>query len=263
MHQKHLFHLVAPSPYPLGAALSTLALTLSLVLVMHDYENALMPFFLSICSLILIASMWWESVIYEAIYEGAHTSIVQTGLKLGFILFIVSEVMFFFAFFWAFFHSSLAPAIEIGAIWPPYFIQPFNPFSIPLQNTLILLLSGATITVVHYSIIVSSARDINYGFLYTIYLACWFLLLQAYEYIEAPFTISDGIYGSTFFMATGFHGLHVMIGTIFILVCYIRYHLNHFTIEHHVGFESAVWYWHFVDVVWLFLYISIYYWGSR
>jgi len=168
--------------------------------------------------------------------------------------------MFFFAFFWAFFHSSLAPSVEIGSIWPPLGIEPFNPWGIPLLNTCILLLSGVTITYTHHALCLGNARYLIDGFLFTILLAICFTFFQAYEYLNAPFNISDSVYGSTFYMATGFHGLHVIIGTLFICVCFARY--THFTREHHVGFEAAAWYWHFVDVVWLFLFISIYWWGS-
>ncbi|HEY4874958.1 MAG TPA: cytochrome c oxidase subunit 3, partial [Puia sp.] len=207
-------------------------------------------------------SIWWRDVIREATFEGMHTRIVQRGLRLGFVLFIVSEVMFFFAFFWAFFHSSLAPTIQIGSIWPPAGIEVFNPFGIPFYNTYILLLSGVTITITHHAMINGDARIAKLNFLKTIFLACMFTSLQVFEYLEAPFTIADGIYGSTFYMATGFHGMHVIIGTIFIAVCFVRLIFSHFTKQHHIGFEAATWYWHFVDVVWLFLFVSIYWWGS-
>jgi cytochrome c oxidase subunit 3 len=189
-----------------------------------------------------------------------HTKAVQRGLKMGVVLFIVSEVMFFFAFFWAYFHSSLAPAIEIGSIWPPVGITVFSPWGVPLLNTLILLLSGVTITYAHHALTLGNRFYLVDGLAFTILLAVIFTFLQAFEYRTAPFNISDGIYGSTFFMATGFHGFHVIIGTTFIVVCLMRVH--HFTKQHHVGFEAAAWYWHFVDVVWLFLFVSIYFWGS-
>ncbi len=176
------------------------------------------------------------------------------------VLFIVSEIMFFFAFFWAYFHSSLVPTIEIGSIWPPAGIEVFNPWGVPLLNTFLLLLSGLTITYAHHALLLGYYFYVKDGLLMTVFLAILFTLFQGYEYFEAPFSIADGIYGSTFFMATGFHGFHVIIGTTFIVVCLFRIH--HFTREHHVGFEAAAWYWHFVDVVWLFLFVSIYWWGS-
>jgi len=242
------------------AAVAALAVTVGGVLYMHSYAFGGYILFFGVIYLITIVTFWWRDVIREATFEGMHTSKVQRGLKMGMILFIVSEIMFFFAFFWAYFHSSLAPAIEIGSIWPPVGISVFNPWGVPLVNTFILLLSGVTITYAHHAIISSDKELAKDGFAFTILLAVLFTLFQAYEYVEAPFNISDGIYGSTFFMATGFHGLHVIIGTTFILVCFLR--LNHFTTTHHVGFEAAAWYWHFVDVVWLFLFVSIYWWGS-
>jgi len=178
------------------------------------------------------------------------------------ILFIASEVMFFLAFFWAFFHSSLAPTVEIGAVWPPKGIQVLNPWEIPFLNTLILLSSGAAVTWAHHAILAGYRKQAIYSLCVTILLAILFTAFQGYEYLSAPFTISSGIYGSTFYMATGFHGAHVLIGTTFLTVCLIREIHFHFTKNHHFGFEAAAWYWHFVDIVWLFLFVSIYYWGS-
>ena len=187
---------------------------------------------------------------------------VQNGLRYGMILFIVSEIMFFAAFFWAFFHSSLAPTVEIGAIWPPKGIEVLNPWDIPFLNTVILLSSGASVTWAHHAILAGNRKQAITGLFLTVLLATIFTGFQAYEYLEAPFTISDGIYGSTFYMATGFHGFHVIIGTLFLSVCLIRLIKHHFTPGHHFGFEAAAWYWHFVDVVWLFLFVCIYYWGG-
>jgi len=167
---------------------------------------------------------------------------------------------FFFLslFFWAFFHRSLSPAIEIGTLWPPQNISPFNPFQVPLLNTAILLSSGVTVTWAHHGLIENNYSQITQGLFFTVLLGIYFTILQAYEYVEASFTISDCVYGSTFFIATGFHGLHVLIGTTFLLVCLFRHLNNHFSGRHHFGFEAAAWYWHFVDVVWLFLYVTIY-----
>lgn len=170
--------------------------------------------------------------------------------------------MFFFAFFWAFFAASIAPTIEIGNIWPPKGIDAFNPFEVPLVNTLILLCSGTTITYSHHAITAGNKSEAVFGLLLTIILAVVFTALQAFEYVTANFCISDGIFGSTFFLATGFHGFHVFIGTVFLAVCLVRMVLNHFTTEHHFGFEAAAFYWHFVDVVWLFLYVAVYFWGG-
>ena len=179
---------------------------------------------------------------------------------MGIILFIVSEILFFFSFFWAYFHSSLSPAIEIGQSWPPLGIIPFNPFDIPLLNTIILVSSGLTVTWSHHAILNNNYKERTIRLLITILLGIYFSALQLIEYIEAPFTISDSVYGSRFFVATGFHGLHVIIGTIFLFFTFYRINLLHFSSIHHFGFEAAAWYWHFVDVVWLFLYVSIYWW---
>lgn len=258
---KHNFHMVDPSPWPLVASFSAFALTSGGVLYFHNFAQG--GFLLSLGFILVIYSMfvWWRDVIREA-QIGYHTKVVQIGLRYGMLLFIVSEVMFFLAFFWAYFHSSLAPAIEIGSIWPPKGIEVFNPWDIPLVNTLILLLSGATITWAHYAMLNKNMSEVFIALLYTIVLAFIFTGFQAYEYVKAPFSIADGIYGSTFFMATGFHGFHVIIGTTFLTVCLYRVFQYHFTAKEHFGFEAAAWYWHFVDVVWLFLFITIYWWGS-
>jgi cytochrome c oxidase subunit 3 len=178
------------------------------------------------------------------------------------ILFIVSEIMFFFAFFWAFFHSSITPTYNIGGVWPPTAITTLNTFTVPLTNTFFLLTSGATVTWAHHAILARSKKHTLIALIFTIILAILFTTLQCLEYINAPFNISDGVFGSCFYMATGFHGFHVFIGTIALFISFIRTILNHFTYNHHFGFESAIWYWHFVDVVWLFLFISVYWWGS-
>merc|ERR1712183_592995 len=206
--------------------------------------------------------MWWRDVVREATFEEQRTFSVQRGLRLGMVLFIVSEVMFFFAFFWAFFHSSLVPTFAIGGVWPPIGIESINPIGIPLTNTFLLLSSGATVTWAHHSITSRYKKQAIISLLLTIGLAVVFTMLQVLEYCEAPFTLSDSVFGSCFYMATGFHGFHVFIGTIFLFIALVRLVLNHFTSTHHLGFESAAWYWHFVDVVWLFLFISIYWWGG-
>ena len=226
------------------------------------YKNSEILLLMGFILIIITMIIWWRDVIREATFEGHHTKVVQTGLRYGMILFIVSEIMFFFAFFWAFFHSSLAPTIEIGSIWPPQAIHPFNPWEVPLLNTIILLTSGATVTWAHHAITTGIRYEAIYGLILTVLLALIFTALQVFEYLEASFNIADGIYGSTFFMATGFHGFHVIIGTLFLAVCLFRLIKYHFTTTHHFGFEAAAWYWHFVDVVWLFLFVSIYWWGT-
>lgn len=261
-NQQHPYHIVDMSPWPLMASLSAFLTTTGAVMYMHFFENGDFVLKLGLGMAVYVATMWWWDIVYEATYEGKHTKIVQRGLRLGVVLFIVSEVMFFFSFFWAFFHSSLAPAIQLGSIWPPSGIVVFDPKAVPLLNTFILLLSGVTITYTHHYLVARHVDHVEEGFLATLILAISFTLLQLMEYMQSDFTIADSVYGSTFFMATGFHGLHVIIGTTFIAVCFGRFLFSHFTNEHHLGFEAAAWYWHFVDVVWLFLYVVIYWWGS-
>ena len=260
--QKHPYHLVDPSPWPLVSAISRLVTATGAAMFMHSFQNGDKILFLGIFMIVSSMFVWWRDVIREATFNGYHTRTVQYGLRFGMILFIVSEVMFSFAFFWAFFHSSLSPAIEIGSIWPPTSINPFDPWGVPLLNTVILLSSGATVTWAHHEILAGRKEAAKMGLFLTLILAVAFTALQAYEYVEASFTISDGVYGSTFFMATGFHGFHVIIGTIFLTVCLFRLVKNHFTKLHHFGFEAAAWYWHFVDVVWLFPFFTIYWWGN-
>jgi cytochrome c oxidase subunit 3 len=261
-NQKHSFHLVNPSPWPIIAAFSAFMLTFGSALYMHGYSNGNFLWRFGLLMILFMMFTWWQDVIREATFEGQHTKSVQMGLRIGMLLFIVSEVMFFFAFFWAFFHSSLNPTYAIGGVWPPAFFTVLNPWKIPLLNTIILLSSGASITWCHHAIVYGDKEDASYALLTTIGLAVFFTGFQVLEYVTASFTISDGIYGSTFYMTTGFHGFHVFIGTCFLIVCFFRLYLNHFTREHHFGFEAAAWYWHFVDVVWLFLFVTIYWWGS-
>lgn len=260
----HGFHLVDISPWPFVTSMSAFTLMTGSVMYFHSIKNGFFVMIFGLILVILTMSVWWRDVVREATFEGHHTKAVQKGLRLGMILFIISEIMFFFAFFWAFFHSSLAPTVEIGSIWPPEAIYAFNPWEVPLLNTIILLTSGATVTWAHHALTAGKEmrKEAILGLLFTIILAIVFTALQMYEYNVSAFNISDGIYGSTFFMATGFHGFHVLIGTIFLAVCLVRLVKHHFTATHHFGFEAAAWYWHFVDVVWLFLYVSIYWWGT-
>ena len=193
---------------------------------------------------------------------GLHTKVVQRGLRIGMIWFIISEVCFFISFFWAFYHSALVPTIEVGSIWPPVGIQALNAFEVPLLNTAILLASGASVTWSHHAMISGDRKETILGLIITVVLGIAFTGLQGMEYYEAPFTIADSVYGSTFYVATGFHGLHVIIGTVFLLVSLIRIINHELTKHHHNGYEASIWYWHFVDCVWLFLYVSIYWWGG-
>nr|AZH81049.1 cytochrome c oxidase subunit III [Caridina novaecaledoniae] len=257
---KHTYHLVDMSPWPLTGSISAMMITTGLVKWFHQFNMDLL--LLGLLATILTMLQWWRDITREGTYQGLHTMRVVTGLQWGMILFITSEVLFFFSFFWAFFHSSLSPTVELGSCWPPAGIEAFNPFQIPLLNTAILLASGATVTWSHHAIMESNLSQALQGLTLTVILGVYFTGLQAMEYYEAPFTIADSAYGSTFFVATGFHGLHVIIGSTFLMVCLYRMYMCHFSSKHHFGFEAAAWYWHFVDVVWLFLYISIYWWGG-
>nr|YP_003495084.1 cytochrome c oxidase subunit III [Hypoderma lineatum]ADD21032.1 cytochrome oxidase subunit 3 [Hypoderma lineatum] len=258
-HSNHPFHLVDYSPWPLTASIGAMTTVMGLVKWFHQYNLSL--FLLGNLITIMTIYQWWRDVSRESTFQGLHTEPVTTGLRWGMILFIMSEILFFISFFWAFFHMSLSPSIELGTMWPPMGITPFNPFQIPLLNTVILLTSGITVTWAHHSLMESNHSQATQGLFFTVLLGIYFTILQAYEYNEAPFSIADSVYGSTFFMATGFHGIHVLIGTSFLLICLLRLLNNHFSKTHHFGFEAAAWYWHFVDIVWLFLYVSIYWWG--
>lgn len=254
------FHLVEFSPWPLTGSIGALTLTLGLTAWFHGKGIAGIIIGLIIIALTIL--QWWRDVVREATFQGHHTTQVINGLRWGIILFIASEVLFFFAFFWAFFHRRLAPTPELGCIWPPTGIHALNPFSVPLLNTAVLLASGVTITWSHHSLIEGKKREAAQALALTVILGVYFTFLQAGEYWEAPFTLADRVYGSTFFVATGFHGLHVLIGSSFLAVCLFRIIRIHFSPNRHFGFEAAAWYWHFVDVVWIFLYLCIYWWGS-
>nr|YP_010266085.1 cytochrome c oxidase subunit III [Messor structor]UHY95046.1 cytochrome c oxidase subunit III [Messor structor] len=258
-NQNHPFHLVSVSPWPIIISVSLFNNFLSMISWFHDYNYLMMM--MTLPSTFICMYLWWRDVTRESTYQGWHTNKVFSGMRLGMILFIISEILFFFSFFWAYFHSSLAPNMEIGQLWPPLGIKPFNPFDIPLMNTIILISSGLTVTWSHHSMLNMNLYESKKSLLITIMLGIYFTLLQIIEYIEAPFTIADSIYGSSFFIATGFHGLHVIIGTLFLSFTLLRMNIQHFSSKHHFGFEAAAWYWHFVDVVWLFLYISIYWWS--
>jgi cytochrome c oxidase subunit 3 len=260
---RHPFHLVDPSPWPIIASFGTLFTTVGAVMTMHSYQNGSTLFFLGIFMILFVMAVWWRDVVREATFEGRHTSAVQKGLRIGMVLFIVSEAMFFFAFFWAFFHSSLNPTPEIGGVWPPVGIECLDPWGVPFLNTIVLLTSGATVTWAHHAIVAGSRKESLISLFITILFAIFFTILQGFEYIEAPFTISDGVYGSVFFLITGFHGFHVFIGTCFLAVCLGRHYCYHFTRQHHFGFEAASWYWHFVDVIWLLVFVVIYWWGGN
>jgi cytochrome c oxidase subunit 3 len=266
----HPYHLVDPSPWPLLGSLAGGLFATGMVFYMHDlpifgHKFGLVNILPGVLLILLTMLMWWRDVVKEAEVQKAHTKVVQIGLRYGMALFIASEVMFFVAFFWAFFDASLFPKEATGGVWPPIGpvkITPLDPFAIPLLNTLILLTSGCTVTWAHHALKQGDRNGLIQGLAITVVLGITFTCFQAFEYAHAPFGFKDGIYTSTFFMATGFHGFHVLVGTLFLLVCLIRAIKGHFTPDHHFGFEAAAWYWHFVDVVWLFLFSFVYIWGS-
>uniref|UniRef100_UPI0030FE1CA5 cytochrome c oxidase subunit 3 n=1 Tax=Amblyomma breviscutatum TaxID=3134081 RepID=UPI0030FE1CA5 len=254
----HPFHLVEKSPWPLSSSISAFSLTLGFVNY-FSYKNSILIYF-SMLILFLSSYQWWRDISREASFQGFHTFFVLSGLKLGMILFILSEVFFFISFFWAFFHSSLSPNVEIGSCWPPKGVVPFNPFEVPLLNSTILISSGISVTWSHHAIVNGNYKSSLFSLGMTIFLGILFTLFQAFEYFQAQFSITDGIFGSTFFLTTGFHGLHVIIGTTFLMVTFFRVKSNYISINHFFGFEAAAWYWHFVDIVWLFLFTFMYWW---
>lgn len=282
----HEYHLVEPSRWPFVGSLSAFIMAIGAIFWMHGYGwwqtgegitfgaqpadaslafGTAWIFFVGLFGVLFTMYGWWSDVVREA-NQGDHTTVVGIGLRYGMILFIASEVMFFVAWFWAYFNAALFPNEAIGGVWPPEGIETFDPFHLPLLNTLILLLSGTTVTWAHHALIEGDRDGLKQGLWLTVLLGAFFSCVQAYEYSHAAFAFSNAeggnIYSSTFFMATGFHGFHVLVGTIFLAVCLFRAYRGHFTPKQHFGFEAAAWYWHFVDVVWLFLFIFIYVLGQ-
>jgi cytochrome c oxidase subunit III len=257
--QKHPYHLVEPSPWPFVGAGSGFVLAAGGALYMHDKPFGGLMTIIGLGLVLMTMFFWWRDVLREAHYQGHHTPVVQIGARYGMMLFIASEVMFFLAFFWAYFDFALYP--RTGE-WPPEGIETFDPFDLPLLNTLILLLSGTTVTWAHAALLDNDRKNLLLGLGLTVLLGISFTALQAIEYSHAAFGFTEGVYPSTFYMATGFHGFHVIVGTIFLIVCWFRAYAGHFTPQQHFGFEAAAWYWHFVDVVWLFLFVCIYWWGA-
>jgi cytochrome c oxidase subunit 3 len=270
-HAKHHdYHLVDPSPWPLIGSLSAFVMAVGAVMTMKGLGPGIGPYVLGAGILGVLYTMlsWWSDVVREATYDGHHTRVVQIHHRYGMIMFIASEVMFFVAWFWAYFDAALYAndpmqysRTELLGTWPPKGIETFDPWHLPLLNTLILLTSGTTVTWAHHALLHNDRQGLKIALWLTVILGAIFTACQAYEYSHAAFGFSGHIYGATFFMATGFHGAHVIIGTIFLAVCLLRVYRGHFTPQQHLGFEFAAWYWHFVDVVWLFLFAAIYVWG--
>lgn len=268
----HPYHMVRPNIWPIISAFAGGLFTVMMLMYFPAYREALqaggtdLPFpwgpLLGVAAIMVCMFFWWKDVIYESVVEKAHTKIAEIGLRFGMALFISSEVMFFVAFFWAFFSAAFFPTEAIGYQWPPANIHVIEPFGLPFLMTMILLLSGCTVTWAHHAVLEGKIDQMVKALGLTVMLGFAFLCFQIYEYAHAHFGFTDGIYPSTFFMATGFHGFHVFVGTVFLFVCWRRAKKGHFTADRHFGFEAAAWYWHFVDVVWLFLFIAVYWWGN-
>lgn len=247
-------------PWPILISFNSFNIIISNIIIINFKIN-----YFSITNLIiilLIATLWWRDIIRERTFQGNHNFYIINLIKLRIILFIISEIFLFVSFFWNFLHNSLAPSIELGLNWPPKNIQFFNPLLIPILNTIILLASRFTITLSHFYLINNNKTKTLIFLNLTIILSIYFLFLQIIEYNEATFTFSDSIFGSSFYIATGFHGLHVIIGTLFLSLNLLRIIKLHFSFIHHIRFELAAWYWHFIDIIWLFLYITFYWWNN-
>ena len=262
--KNHEYHVLPPSIWPFVAAVSAFVMLFGAVLWMHD--NGPWLFLAGFAGVLYVMFEWWKDVIVES-HSGDHTPVVTLGLRYGFILFVISEIMFFAAWFWSFFKHAMYPMYTyVGTEYLEPVIYAVNAFDLPLINTLVLLLSGCAVTWAHHELVHGGSRkNVEYGLLLGVLLGIAFTLLQGYEYIylisQRGYDFAGDVFYANFFMATGFHGAHVIIGTIFLAVCYFRVRAGHFTAERHVGFEAAAWYWHFVDVVWLFLFFAVYIWG--
>ncbi|MFZ4540591.1 MAG: cytochrome c oxidase subunit 3 [Rickettsiales bacterium] len=264
-HVTHPYHLVNPSKWPILTAFSILIFVVGGAFALHKSPIGLPIVFAGFSAIVACCFFWWRDVIREGIHDKAHTEKVRMGLRFGMALFITSEVMFFVAFFWAYFGAAFFPKLPLeevwgiaAGVWPPANIKPFDAFDLPLMNTLILLLSGTTVTWAHAALLNNNMKDVIRALSITVALGVMFSLCQAFEYSHAAFGLTDGKYAATFFLATGFHGLHVMIGTAFLAVMLVRAKRGTLDPKQHLGFEFAAWYWHFVDVVWLFLFVGIY-----
>nr|AGS17919.1 cytochrome c oxidase subunit III [Anodonta anatina]AGS17933.1 cytochrome c oxidase subunit III [Anodonta anatina] len=253
------FHLVEKSPWPFLCSISVVCVAVGLVEWMSGGSLHLLVF--SWLLLVMVLCQWLRDVVRES-DQGWHTSYVASNIRFGMVLFILSEFFFFFSFFWAFFSCSLVPDVEVGGVWPPVGIMPLNVFSIPLLGSAVLLGSGVTATWCHHAVMSGNREEAIYGLVMTIFLGFYFTFLQVLEYTGCTFTIADSVYGSLFYVMTGFHGVHVIVGSVMLLVGLFRLVNHGFSSVRHLGLEVSIWYWHFVDVVWIFLYLCVYWWGG-
>lgn len=260
--QLHPFHLVDPSPWPITTAFSIMNVAITLALTAHGYIGTFYILYLCIITLMYSMTLWFKDIVAESTLLGFHSFLVKKGLNQGFMLFVISEILIFASLFWAFFHSSMNPSIEIGMSWPPVGILSVDPAELPLLNTIVLLASGVTVTYSHHGLIHGHRNHTFYGFVYTTLLIFIFVMFQYLEYAYSNFTLTDGVYGSTFYSATGLHGLHMIMLTIMLIVCTFRVYNYDFTNTSHVFAESTILYLHVLDVIWLFIYIFFYWWGS-
>ncbi|WPK27810.1 cytochrome c oxidase subunit 3 (mitochondrion) [Australozyma saopauloensis] len=260
--QTHPFHLVGPSPWPFFTSFSLMNLAFSIALNSHNYMNNNFFIFLNIFIILYVLTLWFKDMLAESSYLGDHTLAVKKGITQGFYLFVVSEILMFASLFWAYLHSSLNPTMELGMQWPPAGIEPISADELPLLNTIILLASGVTVTMGHHALINGNRADTLNGFMYTTMLIILFVMLQGLEYKYAPFTLTDGAYGSTFFSLTGLHGIHMMMLAMMLLVCTYRVYNYDFTNQSHLFGEVTMLYLHVLDMLWLFMYMIAYWWGS-
>nr|QBP33708.1 cytochrome c oxidase subunit 3 [Bombus sibiricus] len=256
MKKNFPFHMVTLSPWPLIVAINTMNTLLSTILWI--YLNNMMIMLINLFILLISIFAWFRDIIRESTFQGMHSMFIITMMKFSMIMFIISELFFFISFFWTFFHNSISPSIEINSTWPPKMIKFFNPFEIPLLNSIILIMSGFTVTLSHYNLLNNKFKSSITTLAITIMLGFYFNIMQIFEYYNSFFCINDSIFGSIFFLSTGFHGTHVLIGTLMLLYSLIRMKYNHFSTIHHINFEFSIWYWHFVDVIWLFIYMFYY-----
>jgi len=259
MKKYNMFHLVNISPWPFSTSICFLSFALGVIIIARSFFCA--PFLISLLLLLYSSYIWGQDIHREACYEGTHNSEVLEGFKLGIIFFIFSECFFFLGIFWTYLHLAESPAVELGGIWPPFGITCFDPIGIPFLNTIILVSSGVSVTWCHHTIEKGFYKLSILSLLFTVILGSIFTIFQLIEYYVAGFTFSCSSYSSIYFLGTGFHGFHVLIGRVLLLIRLLRF-LNFFiSPNHRAGFECSVWYWHFVDIVWFFLYLIFYWWG--